>query len=43
MTFLDQRIQQVRDETAHDKLSSRVGIPLMTQLAKTLRPAPSTP
>jgi pimeloyl-ACP methyl ester carboxylesterase len=35
MTFLDQRIQQVRDETAHDKLTSRVGMPLMTALAKT--------
>jgi alpha-beta hydrolase superfamily lysophospholipase len=35
MTFLDQRIQQVRDETAHDWLSARVGMPLMTQLAKT--------
>ncbi|MDR2961667.1 MAG: alpha/beta hydrolase [Stenotrophomonas sp.] len=36
MTFLDQRVQQVRDETAHDILTSRIGIPLMGQLAKTL-------
>jgi pimeloyl-ACP methyl ester carboxylesterase len=35
MTFLDQRIQQVRDETGHDQLTSRIGIPLITQLAKT--------
>lgn len=35
MTFLDQRLQQVRDETSHDILSSRIGIPLMGALAKT--------
>lgn len=35
MTFLDQRIQQVRDETSHDIVSSRVGIPFMGALAKT--------
>jgi alpha-beta hydrolase superfamily lysophospholipase len=35
MTFLDQRIQQVRDETSHDIVSSRVGIPLMGLLAHT--------
>ncbi|MFF2216733.1 alpha/beta hydrolase [Streptomyces antibioticus] len=35
MTFLDQRDQQVRDETAHDKLTARAGIPLMGVLAKT--------
>lgn len=34
MTFLDQRSQQVRDETAHDLLTSRFGIPLMGLLAK---------
>ncbi|MEU6577486.1 alpha/beta hydrolase [Streptomyces sp. NPDC046805] len=35
MTFLDQRNQRVRDETAHDKLTARVGAPLMGLLAKT--------
>lgn len=35
MTFLDQRVQQVRDETAHDKLTSRAGAPLMQLLART--------
>ncbi len=35
MTFLDQRSQQVRDETAHDILTSRLGIPLMGLLEKT--------
>lgn len=35
MTFLDQRSQQVRDETAHDVLTSRLGIPAMGFLAKT--------
>ncbi|QLJ00383.1 alpha/beta hydrolase [Streptomyces sp. NEAU-sy36] len=35
MTFLDQRDQQVRDETSHDKLTARVGVPLMGLLAKT--------
>jgi alpha-beta hydrolase superfamily lysophospholipase len=35
MTFLDQRDQQVRDETAHDKLTARAGVPLMGLLAKT--------
>ncbi|MET8979431.1 alpha/beta hydrolase [Streptomyces sp. NPDC004539] len=35
MTFLDQRVQQVRDETAHDRLTSRAGVPLMSLLAKT--------
>ncbi len=29
MTFLDQRIQQVADETAYNKLASRVGMPLI--------------
>jgi alpha-beta hydrolase superfamily lysophospholipase len=28
MTFLDQRVQQVADETAYNKLMSRVGLPL---------------
>lgn len=32
MTFLDQRIQQVRDETAHHKLTSRVGMPLVAEI-----------
>lgn len=35
MTFLDQRDQRVRDETAHDRLTSRAGIPLFHLLAKT--------
>ncbi len=35
MTFLDQRSRQVRDETAHDLLTSRLGIPMMGLLAKT--------
>jgi pimeloyl-ACP methyl ester carboxylesterase len=35
MTFLDQRSKQVRDETAHDILTSRLGIPLMGLLEKT--------
>lgn len=35
MTFLDQRIQQVRDETSHDIVSSRLGIPLFGALART--------
>ncbi|MFJ6011354.1 alpha/beta hydrolase [Streptomyces sp. NPDC092952] len=35
MTFLDQRDQRVRDETAHDRLTSRVGIPLFHLLART--------
>lgn len=35
MTFLDQRHQQVRDETSHDILTSRLGIPIMSFLAKT--------
>ncbi|MGW4380378.1 alpha/beta hydrolase [Kitasatospora sp. NPDC004531] len=35
MTFLDQRDQQVRDETSHDKLTARAGVPLMGLIAKT--------
>jgi pimeloyl-ACP methyl ester carboxylesterase len=35
MTFLDQRSQQVRDETSHDILTSRLGIPMMGLVAKT--------
>lgn len=35
MTFLDQRSQQVRDETAHDLLTSRLGIPMMGLLSRT--------
>ncbi|MQY24824.1 alpha/beta hydrolase [Nocardia aurantia] len=35
MTFLDQRIQRVRDETAHDLLNARVGAPLLRLLAPT--------
>jgi alpha-beta hydrolase superfamily lysophospholipase len=35
MTFLDQRLQQVRDETALNPLMSRVGGPLMLLFAKT--------
>lgn len=34
MAFLDQRSQRVRDETAHDILTSRLGVPLMGWLAK---------
>ncbi|MFF4569493.1 alpha/beta hydrolase [Streptomyces sp. NPDC001410] len=33
MTFLDQRDQQVRDETAHDRLTARAGVPFMGLLA----------
>ncbi|WP_019931305.1 alpha/beta hydrolase [Nocardia sp. BMG111209] len=35
MTFLDQRVQQVRDETAHDLLNARVGAPFLRLLAPT--------
>jgi pimeloyl-ACP methyl ester carboxylesterase len=35
MTFLDQRDQKVRDDTAHDKFISRVGAPLMGAFART--------
>ncbi len=35
MTFLDQRLQQVRDETAFNRLMGRVGGPLMELLART--------
>lgn len=35
MTFLEQRNQQVRDDTAHDKFISRVGAPCMRLLART--------
>jgi alpha-beta hydrolase superfamily lysophospholipase len=35
MTFLDQRNQKVRDDTAHDKITSRLGAPLMGALART--------
>lgn len=35
MTFLDQRNQKVRDETSHDKLTSRLGAPLMSAFAHT--------
>ncbi|AIF48854.1 alpha/beta hydrolase [Dyella japonica] len=35
MTFLDQRLQQVRDETALNMFMSRVGGPLLTLSAKT--------
>jgi alpha-beta hydrolase superfamily lysophospholipase len=41
MTFLDQRSQQVRDETAHDFVTARAGAPLMGALGKT--PAGSVP
>jgi len=33
MTFLDQRDQQVRDQTAHDIVTARVGIPAMALVA----------
>ncbi|MEU5758431.1 alpha/beta fold hydrolase [Nocardia sp. NPDC047648] len=35
MTFLDQRIRRVRDETAHDVLTARVGMPLISAVAGT--------
>lgn len=35
MTFLDQRGQKVRDDTAHDKFISRVGAPVMRAFAGT--------
>lgn len=35
MTFLDQRSRQVRDETAHDIVTARLGGPAMTLLART--------
>ncbi|MEZ0365164.1 alpha/beta hydrolase [Mycobacterium sp. pUA109] len=35
MTFLDQRNQKVRDDTAHDKVGSRLGAPLLGLLART--------
>lgn len=35
MTFLDQRDQQVRDETSHDKFTARVGVPAMGLVAGT--------
>ncbi|MEV7499974.1 alpha/beta hydrolase [Streptomyces sp. NPDC093018] len=35
MTFLDQRLQQVRDETAHDRIAARLGGPVMGLLART--------
>ncbi|SKG69043.1 Lysophospholipase-like protein [Mycobacteroides abscessus subsp. bolletii] len=35
MTFLDERVQQVRDETAHDFVTARVGVPGMRLLAHT--------
>lgn len=35
MTFLDQRVQQVRDETARDKIGARLGARLMHAMAKT--------
>jgi alpha-beta hydrolase superfamily lysophospholipase len=35
MTFLDQRVQQVRDETAHDLITARLGPPVMGLVAGT--------
>jgi pimeloyl-ACP methyl ester carboxylesterase len=35
MTFLDQRVQRVLDATAHDRLTSRLGVPLMSLAART--------
>ncbi|MFC5180513.1 alpha/beta hydrolase [Actinomadura harenae] len=35
MTFLDQRDRLVREETAHDRLTARYGIPLLSTLART--------
>ncbi|WP_330259661.1 alpha/beta hydrolase [Streptomyces murinus] len=34
MTFLDQRLQQVRDETAHDRIAARLGGPMLGLLAR---------
>lgn len=36
MTFLDQRVQEVRDTTAHDLAGSRVGVPLAAMVKNTL-------
>ncbi|RFU40764.1 alpha/beta hydrolase [Actinomadura logoneensis] len=35
MAFLDQRDRRVRDETAHDRLTARVGAPIIERLART--------
>ncbi|WP_353114356.1 alpha/beta hydrolase [Microbacterium sp.] len=35
MTFLDERVPQVRDDTAHDLLTARIGAPLMALAART--------
>lgn len=35
MTFLDQRVQKVVDDTSHDKLTARVGVPFMRVAART--------
>ncbi|GAA3949513.1 alpha/beta hydrolase [Gordonia caeni] len=35
MTFLDQRVRRVRDGTAHDLLTSRLGVPAMGLVADT--------
>ena len=35
MTFLDQRVRRVRDESAHDKLTARIGVPALGVLART--------
>ncbi|GAS97891.1 AB hydrolase superfamily protein, Lysophospholipase [Mycolicibacterium canariasense] len=35
MTFLDQRVQKVRDQTSHDVPTSRIGMPVMELLAHT--------
>ncbi|MFV8164938.1 alpha/beta hydrolase [Mycobacterium sp. 134] len=35
MTFLDQRNRKVRNDTAHDKLTARFGVPAMDLLART--------
>ena len=35
MTFLDQRLQKVVDETAHDIVTARLGVPFMKAIART--------
>src|SRR5262245_28982877 len=35
MTFLDQRVQKVADDTSHDILTARLGVPFMRFAART--------
>ncbi|MFJ7223653.1 alpha/beta hydrolase [Streptomyces sp. NPDC098090] len=43
MTFLDQRNQQVRDESSHDLLTARIGAPFMGLAARTPAGRPMYP